>query len=403
MSTHSIFGPSSASRYLICPASVHHQQPDSGHNEFTLPGSVMHQVAETCLMTDEDPSDFVGNFIRVDPKDKTIGMTYTEEMRDTVQKYLDYFGMLKEQYPTASISVEERVSLEWLDPKLYILSGTADLVFRDLFNELVICDLKTGKGVSVAPTSPQLKLYALMAAGSEIETYESIRLIIVQPNDKYGEEFKEAFFEPKELLEWLHDTLIPAIVDAQSDNPPYGPSEASCRWCDYSGQCPAQAKYALSIASGEFDQFSDTDICQQIKVSDLEYIDSDRLSYMLDGIPAIRVWADAVEEKALTEALNGNEIPGYKIIETNGLKKWNPDIDIEKTLYEKIKIRKKDIIKPKIRTPKQILALAPKIKHPEIEKLIIQPKGKLKLVPTNDKREAVDPVESAGSDFDLFA
>lgn len=403
MSIHSIFGPSSASRYLICPASVHHQQPDSGHNEFTLPGSVMHHVAETCLMTDEDPVMFVGEFIKVDPKDGSIGMIFTEEMLTAVQKYLDYFEMLKGQYPTASISVEERVSLEWLDSKLDILSGTADLVLRDLFNELVICDLKTGKGVSVAPTSPQLKLYALMAAGSEIETYESIRLIIVQPNDKHGEEFKEAFFTPSELLEWLHDTVIPAIQDAQSDNPTYGPSDVSCRWCDYSGQCPAQAKYASSVASGEFKDFADTDICQQIKVSDLEYIDSDRLSFMLAGIPAIRVWADAVEEKALTEALNGNEIPGYKVIETNGLKKWDPDIDIEKTLYEKIKIRKKDIIKPKIRTPKQILALAPKNKHPEIEKLIIQPKGKLKLVPVDDKRDAVDPFEYAGSDFDLFA
>ena len=92
----------------------------------------------------------------------------------------------------------------------------------------------------------------------------------------------------------------------------------------------------------------------------------------------------------------GERIPGHKLVETEARWKWTSDVDIEKELYEKVKLKKKDILKVTVKTPKQILGVAPAIKYPLIEKLIIKPKGGLKIVPDDDKRQAVETEEHDG-------
>lgn len=393
---HSPYGPSGASRWIRCPASVHHQDGSKEPGPDALRGSAMHHVAEYCLGSENTaPSEFIGELIDVDG----IEVEFTKEMSGTVEEYLEYAEDLIRQFPDAVVSVEKLVSLGWFGAVYFDVMGTADLIIDEKFGVLTVVDLKTGAGISVNPDSAQIKLYAIMAAGELLETYEEIRCVIIQPNDKYGEVYKEAVFSPEELLQWLKDEVIPAVENSLSDSPTYDPSETACRWCDYAGRCSAQNNFALALAD---EQFSDFEVCDPVRPDDPSTIDTDRMGYLLEQSKFLKNWIEAVESTALSRMERGEHIPGFKLIETEARWKWSPDFDIEKELYERVKLKKKDILKTTVKTPKQILGVAPAIKYPLIEKLIIKPKGGLKIVPDDDKRESITPDEHAGQDFDLF-
>jgi len=393
---HSVYGPSSASRWIRCPASVHHQDGSREPGPEALRGSAMHYVAEYCIGSEVTaPSEFLGELIDVDGDE----VEFTKEMSGTVEEYLEYAQDLIHQFPDAVVSVEKPVSLEWFGAAYADVRGTADLIIDEKFGVLTVVDLKTGAGISVNPDSAQIKLYAIMAAGELLETYEEIRCVIIQPNDKFGEVYKKAVFAPGELLQWLKDDVIPAVEDSLSDSPTYNPSETACRWCDYAGRCPAQNNFALSLADEEFSQF---EVCEPVNPDDPSTIDADRMSYLLEQSKFIKNWIEAVELTALARMEKGERIPGHKLVETEARWKWTSDVDIEKELYEKVKLKKKDILKVTVKTPKQILGVAPAIKYPLIEKLIVKPKGGLKIVPDDDKRQAVETEEHDGSEFDLF-
>ena len=393
---HSPYGPSVASRWIWCPASVHHQDGSKEPGPHALRGSAMHYVAEYYIGSENKaPDEFIGELIDVDG----IEVEFTKEMSGTVEEYLEYAEDLIRQFPDAVVSVEKLVSLRWFGAVYLDVRGTADLIIDEKFGVLTVVDLKTGAGISVNPDSAQIKLYAIMAAGELLETYEEIRCVIIQPNDKYGEVYKEAVFSPEELLQWLKDEVIPAIEDSLSDNPTYNPSETACRWCDYSGKCPAQNNFALALAN---EQFSDFEVCDPVRPDDPSTIDTDRMGYLLEQSKFIKNWIEAVESTALSRMERGEHIPGFKLIETEARWKWSPDFDIEKELYEKVKLKKKDILKTTVKTPKQILGVAPAIKYPLIEKLIIKPRGGLKIVPDDDKRMSITPDEHNGEEFDLF-
>jgi len=393
---HSPYGPSGASRWIRCPASVHHQDGSKEPGPDALRGSAMHHVAEYCIGSENTvPDDFVGELIDVDG----IEVTFTKEMSGTVEEYLEYAEDLIRQFPDAVVSVEKLISLGWFGSVYFDVMGTADLIIDEKFGVLTVVDLKTGAGISVNPDSAQIKLYAIMAAGELLETYEEIRCVIIQPNDKYGEVYKEAVFTPEELLQWLKDEVIPAVENSLSDSPTYNPSETACRWCDYAGKCPAQNNFALALVDEEFSQFEN---CDPVRPDDPSTIDTDRMGYLLEQSKFLKNWIEAVESTALSRMERGELIPGFKLVETEARWKWSPDFDIEKELYEKVKLKKKDILKTTVKTPKQILGVAPAIKYPLIEKLIIKPKGGLKIVPDDDKRVSITPDEHAGEEFDLF-
>lgn len=392
---HSPYGPSGASRWMRCPASVHHQDGSKEPGKDALRGSAMHYVAEYCLGSEYTvPEDFIDELIDVDG----TKVEFTAEMSDTVEEYLEYAQDLIRQFPDATVKVEKPVSLEWFGSAYADVRGTADLIIDEKFGALINVDFKSGVH-GVDPDTPQLKLYAIMAAGELLETYEEIRCVIIQPNDKYGEVYKEAVFLPEELLQWLKDEVIPAIENSLSDSPSYNPSETACRWCDYAGRCPAQNNFALALAD---EQFSNFEVCEPVNPDDPSTIDTDRMGYLLEQSKFLKTWIEAVESTALSRMERGEHIPGFKLIETEARWKWTSDVDVEKELYEKVKLKKKDILKTTVKTPKQILGVAPAIKYPLIEKLIIKPKGGLKIVPDNDKRNGVETEEHDGSEFDLF-
>lgn len=387
------YGPSSAHRWLLCPASIWHQNDDRDPGKDALEGSAKHYVAEQLLKYNADQLDFVGELIDVDGTE----VEFTRSMADNVSVYAQYAQSLIDEYPDATVHIEKRVSMEWFKPEYGGVFGTADLIIDEKFNELVVIDYKSGVGISVAPTSPQIKLYALMAAGNLLHTYERIRCIIIQPEDKYGEVVKEAVFEPDELYDWFNGEVVTAISDSLSEDPTFNPSDTACRWCDYAGECVAQARMALALADEDFATIGDT-----VAAVDPDSIDADRISYILKNAMFIKKWIEQVENAALNRMMQGELIPDFKLVEKHTKIAWNRNYDIEKELYEVVKLRKKDILTTRVRTPNQILELAPKIKHSLIKQLTVKPEGALTVAPMTDNRPEVSTIERAAKDFSMF-
>jgi len=89
MSTHAIFSPSSAHRWMACPASIAANQgiTDSG-SPAAFEGTVAHDIAERALSSGVPVSTSVGREF-VDEDTLTM-VTITEDMAAFAQQYVDF-------------------------------------------------------------------------------------------------------------------------------------------------------------------------------------------------------------------------------------------------------------------------------------------------------------------------
>lgn len=393
---HSRFGPSSSSRWITCPGSVLHQNYNDSGSKYAAEGTMMHEVAEKCLV---NPDLEAEHFLNQDFVIDGFKFSFDHEHVEAVRFYLDAIWNLKEDYPDGQMYVEQQVSLSAYGEEYSTIFGTADCIIDDPFNVLLVIDLKGGKGVSVSADSPQPKLYGLMAAGKMLETYEKIYTIIIQPRDQTGAFYKLAEHEPEDLLKWWEEEVKPAIDNGRSDNPTYCPSESACRWCYISGNCSYQTEKVYSTGVGRtcaIDDFMDIDASNDFRPPGK--LTNEELGKALDEAKFINDWLGAINLVALQRMQKGEVVPGHKIVEKGTKRKWDPDQDVEEFLKTRVHLTVDEIYKKVIQTPLQILKLVPE-KHKEaVESFIIKPKGAPTVAPVYDKRPALEPTEPDGED-----
>ena len=190
---HAKLSPSSAHRWLNCPASVIVSQglPDS-RSTYAAEGTAAHFLASECLTQDVTASYFE-KYIAVEDNGDCYFTTLAVgagnlpyfnaegEMAEHVQKYLDYVQKIV-QDTKGTLFVEQSLSLEHITGEPGA-KGTSDSVILTDY-EIIIVDLKYGMGVKVdAENNQQLMLYAL-AALNEYDFYaefQQARLVIHQP------------------------------------------------------------------------------------------------------------------------------------------------------------------------------------------------------------------------------
>jgi len=165
---HSDLGASAAERWFACPASiplsVGVEQETSIHAE---KGTAAHELAELTLLENNEAIDHTGQMYN--------DITVTTEMAEAVQVYVD--EVRRRAGEEGEVTVEERFSLDWIDPELF---GTNDCSILSPLGKLTVLDYKNGRKLVEVVNNPQLLYYALGAArGLEIT---SVELVIVQPN-----------------------------------------------------------------------------------------------------------------------------------------------------------------------------------------------------------------------------
>lgn len=305
-----------------------------------------------------------------------------KEMAETVYEnycrpvYEAYLGA-KLQDPDAELLIEARLKLQEFIPEGF---GSSDAVLI-YGNTLEVFDLKYGKGVKVeAENNEQMMCYALGAYCGPGEFYDvqNIRMTIIQPRLRHESSWS---MRTVDLLYWANNSLRPAARLAFQGEGEQVPGE-HCRFCKVAAKCKALAAYTLSAT-------------QQQTAPGLMTLDE--LAALLPHFATIKSWISSVEEYALEAALEGDTIPGYKVVEGRSVRKISDTAQAQERL-QKAGFMPESYLKPaelktitdleKTLTKKGFAAI--------LGDLVIKPEGKPTLVEESDPRQ---PYSKAASDF----
>jgi len=399
MTAHSILSPSSAHRWMPCPASLSfpENRERSGSTTYADDGTASHDWAARILKDSEtgDAAFYCGETLDIN------GTTYTmdEERAGHVQTYVDY---VRREAMGASLFVEVRVDLSpWLGEGS---GGTADAIILRK-GSITVVDFKYGMGERVdAERNPQLMLYALGAVEYAKLLGFSVneaRVVIVQPRIGHISEWVtsvSALLDFGDTARVAGETALKAVAVP----PPatdFGPGDKACRWCAAKYRCPALAKKVASEVKCDFDTIL-------VDAPPAVPVDTVDLSQAINAVPIIKQWCAAVEAEVHRRVGAGQEVIGsdglpMKFVEgRQGNAFWTEPETAEATMLTLVS--PEDAYKPReIVTP----AVAKKIKALKgiwadvLDPLTKRAPGKPKLVLGSDERPPI-AVAASAADFD---
>lgn len=392
---HSFFGASSSERWIACPASVSlcAKVPKPESSSFANEGTAAHELAEKSLITRRMPINFYGETISVHGTDYVVDT----EMMEAVTLYVNEVLKVASKKHNPSIRdpyhVETKFNLKWFSGRSDMY-GTCDACVPDTANRTIhVFDLKYGAGKPVyAENNSQLMYYALGILGKfgEFEdgrclNFDNAVLHIVQPRcEESG--VSEWEISISDLLDWGRNVLLKAVNLALSDDPPFNPSPSTCRWCAGKPACRAHVD-SMSVT---------TDVKlyepREIQLPPVESLSNGQIARILEVLPMVKSYMTSVGEYALARALEGDVIPGYKLVRgRKGNRKWGDEKAAAGAFEE---ILGNDMYENKLKSPAQIEKLLKQTLGSEMDKKVLDPyvvreEGSLVLAPVSDKREAV--------------
>jgi len=353
--------PSSASRWIACPASAKlcEQVPKRPSGEAANIGTAIHALAETCFQLGSDPLQFVGQTVE--------GITMTEdnclyalEHMKAIWAIQDELGMVKVEVP-----------VKLFEDKQVLLQGTADVVGHN-HTKMTVADLKTGKGWVDADTE-QLKIYALGALATlNLKDIEEIEFQIIQPH--HGEK-RIHIMTAKELKDWEDNVLRPAMEDAISDAPSLRPSESACQWCDAKTICPAQQKQFDIVAAN-----TDITVMKKEEIKEVMLaLTPEQISAILDKAPLVEKFIAAVQEHALNAMeKDGMVLQGWQLQPKRATRKWL-DGNAAREKLTSIGLSDSDIFETTLITPAAAEKLLPKEQRVILDELTVKVSSGLTL------------------------
>jgi hypothetical protein len=376
---HALLSASSAERWINCTPSARltEKLKDAG-SVYAAEGTLAHRIGELRLMEYLHPSErFEADWEAIKKHD-----LFYEGMIDEVSAYTDY---AIEQYNEAVaktgdplIYLEERLDYSKYVPEGF---GTGDcIIIAD--GTLEIIDLKFGKGVEVsAEDNPQLMLYALGAYEkySFIYDIKNIKMTIAQV--RLGN-ISSSTMPIKSLLTWADTVVRPAAKLAFAGEGEQVPG-SWCKFCGLKAECKARYEKNMAFVKKYWDAV----------------ITPELMAAILDQSGEIVSWISDVTETALMKALDGEEIPGYKVVEGRSNRKISDEAALA-LILEKETEKPEYIWKPKaLETITALEKLFGKKRFAELARAyIIKPPGKPTLVPNSDKRPALNSPED---DFEM--
>lgn len=368
-SLHAKLSPSSAKRWLTCPASAAEAARSvSPDTDYSKDGTAAHWVHATWLLSGTPPA--VG---AVAPNGITITAEMVELVRGPVEWVKNYIA--NRAGGPATLLIEEKVQI---GHPFFGLSpdacwGTTDLLIMAT-TELVVYDLKAGYVDVAVEDNKQLTMYAIGACEELGWLWPSIRFVIAQP--QHGEP-KEWVISRDDLLA-EGERLKPKVLEAASPAARYVPEDSVdvCRYCPAAGTCRALQQESLALARAEFGDDPES------VVAAVNHLTVEELGFLLSKADLVKAALAAAEEKVLKLIQVGQKVPGFKLVEGKKNRIWQDEATTEKVLKEKgIEPFEKKLISP---------AKAEKLTK-DIDHLITTPRGNPVLAKENDKRPALAP------------
>ncbi|ALA45559.1 exonuclease [Enterobacter phage phiEap-2] len=448
---HALLSPSSAKKWLNCPAAL--------ACEFGLPnesgqaavnGTVMHLVAETVLnrvIKGEDirADTYKGVYalnegkgpIKALTKPEKGAVLITDDFVSQVNKYVDYCRPIIDA--AELVEVESRVNLtRVLHPGATIKQmayppnakpyesesplqtfGTADLVAvmpdgsidKQSFsnsgivshseplivgNMLIVGDLKTGRHKVLAKENKQMMLYALGLLRKLKRLYDitAVRLVIFQPYAGGADEW-DTTPEALELFGKFASKAALKAIDAFERGKKglkpadFRPGNGQCQWCRFAEKCNAKRRMAGgSLADGDLDDGTLTD-------EGTNEMTLDQLKVEWDKLPLMRQHIADIEKAMYAALMRGEQVEGLKLVEGRpGNRSWTDSDAVLEALGRSADV----LLKQTIMTPTEAEKVLDGSDFWKVAKEFVTRKpGQPSIATADDKRPAWSPV----SDDDL--
>lgn len=391
---HSPLGASSSYRWFECPGSIFliSNLPPSTPSHYALEGTEAHTYLADILLGKtrlelipekfKEPLRIALDVIRTQIADAKVG----DPRLKPVERGLLY--------------VEKRFDLSHIHTGLY---GTADIVIVDKIKKLLtVADYKHGSGIAVSVENNSQLLYYALGAYTSLEsqnTIEKIKLQIIQPRIQYSDPVQSWEITPVELFDFAFELKEKAIATEKEDAALK--QGEHCRFCPAINFCPEVKKLALLEAANDFKEEISLDV-EDKKVNLKVPSTGAEYKKALNWLPTLQAWIKAVKEGSYRYAMQGEKIPGYKLVEKRKTRRWIDDSEMV-ALLEKHNFKEDEIFEPrKVKSVAQFEKQLPsKNDRDFLQSFIIAESSGLALVDIHDKREAIeiDPLKLAQLDF----
>ena len=382
MSSHALLSPSSAHRWLNCPLAPRLEAtlPEKP-SEYAREGTVAHSV---CEITAKKKFKKVkaAEYNRVIKKLKTDAV-WDGEMLHTAETYVEHLTELAMEFANEPyIAFEVKVDISDYVPEAF---GRCDCVMFG-GDTLIITDYKHGKGVPVSPDeNPQLMLYALGA----LKLYKPLFGVALKKVAVYIDQPRIGAYDGwtctvDELLAWGESVKPKAQMAFMG----FGEYHAGdwCRFCRANGICKAQAEQQI----GAFDDFS------AAVGNPTALLSPSEMGEVLKRGETLVSWYETVREKALESLLNGEKIPGYKVVEGRSTRCWT-DQDKALDKLQESGVDRAVIYDSVPKTLAQLEKLLGTARFKElVGEFVTKPQGKPTLALETDSRKEFN---SAAADF----
>lgn len=371
---HHALGASGAHRWSHCPGSVKlAEQYPAGSTIYADEGTLAHECAEQLITTGKVTKKHqtaVDKFYKAHPE---LGAGSADQMIRTLDDYVAYvaeeYAEQLKQDPATLLMTEQRVDLDRWIPGGF---GTSDVVIiRSGY--LHIIDLKYGKGVAVsAEDNEQLRLYALGALDALDPVYEveQVKMTIYQPRlDNVSTDMMQA----DALYLWGDSTIKPAADLAMQDDAPFAAGDW-CTFCPARRECRERTEYYLAL--------------EDYKAKAL--LTPAEIGVVLKDVAGLVKWAEDLKEGALTRALQGDGIPGWKVVEGRSIRKYSGTEDEIVRQCEGAGYDRAMLYEHKLLGITAMEAMMGKKQFADVlGGYVEKPEGKPTLAPDSDKRPAI--------------
>ena len=298
---HALLSPSSAHRWIKCPASVRFSEglrekgkiAKDNTSTFAEEGTKAHEVAEAYLRHYILHEVWDGN----DDTD--------DEMQANAKIYLDYVKSIIGNSDDFFLDTERQVSI---DTEGHCF-GTVDCILK-VDNHLHIIDYKYGKGVEVlAVDNPQLLLYAFGVIKTlELEDIDKVSLHIVQPRIA---NISRADYGIKDLIFWLEDNK----VSEQGAKAIAGEKEfkagSHCKFCPALVLCKEYSEYITRLKG-----FMNREITT---------LSLDELRELISSADELGAYITKVKEYIHGKLEAGEAVEGFKLVAGRGRRVINDE------------------------------------------------------------------------------
>jgi len=378
MGAHALLSASGASRWLACPPSAKLEQNfENKSSEFAAEGTLAHELGELSLklnLEEITKRKFNSEFKKIEAHE-----LFTKDMPDYVEVYVDTcmerLSEAKAKTPDALFKIEQRLDFsEWV-PEGF---GTGDfLVIAD--GTIEVCDLKYGKGVPVSAVgNKQMRLYALGAIAEFGFLYdiEKVKMTIIQPQ---LDSISTDEITVEELIKWAEEFVKPRAQLAIKGEGEFCAGD-HCKFCRAKATCRTRAEKNLELAKYDF--------------QDPYLLDNTEIADILAKADEFAKWAKDVQEYALEQAVQGEEYPGWKVVEGRSNRKWTDENKVGEILLGKGFLESIIYTKKLTGISNMEKALGKKELNNILGDYIEKPFGKPTLAPVTDKREVYNPAKA---------